>query len=78
MLLGRLIPGLETLKGLVWGRESLFGYALLSHFRRRREWPAQLAGRPVVRLTTPAEVARWRDGQELGLIRAPEGQRREA
>jgi adenylate kinase family enzyme len=67
----------ETLKGLVWGRESLFGYALISHFRRRREWPAQLAGHPVVRLRKPAEVQRWLDAQEPGLIRATEGQRRE-
>jgi adenylate kinase family enzyme len=49
----------ETLRSLLWGRESLFGYALTSHFRRRREWPAELAGHPVVRLRTPAEIARW-------------------
>jgi adenylate kinase family enzyme len=49
----------ETLRSLLWGRESLFGYALTSHFRRRREWPAELAGHPVVRLRTPAEVERW-------------------
>jgi shikimate kinase len=52
----------ETLRGAFWGRESLCGYALLSHFRRRREWPAELAGHPVVRLRTPAEVERWLAG----------------
>ena len=42
-----------------WGRESLFGYALTQQPRRRREWPARLAGHPVVRLRTPDEVRRW-------------------
>jgi adenylate kinase family enzyme len=49
----------ETLAGAFWGRESLFAYALRMHFRRRREWPAELAGHPVVRLRTPAEVERF-------------------
>jgi hypothetical protein len=46
----------ETLRGVFWGKESLFGYALRSHFRRRREFPSRLAGYPVVRLRTPGEV----------------------
>jgi adenylate kinase family enzyme len=46
----------ETLRDAFWGRESLFGWALSSHFRRRREWPQALAAYPVVRLTTPADV----------------------
>lgn len=29
----------ETLRGLAGGRESLFGYALRTHFQRRRAWP---------------------------------------
>jgi adenylate kinase family enzyme len=49
----------ETLRGAFWGRESLFGYALGSHFQRRRSWPAELAGRPVVRLRSTREVERW-------------------
>jgi adenylate kinase family enzyme len=49
----------ETLRGAFWGRGSLFGYALESHFRRRRAWPGELAGRPVVRLRTTREVERW-------------------
>jgi adenylate kinase family enzyme len=56
----------ETLRGAVWGRESLFAWALRSHVRRRREWPAALAGHPVVRLRTRADVdaflARVSDG----------------
>jgi adenylate kinase family enzyme len=47
----------ETLRGIFWGKESLFGYALRSHFRRRRELPRTLAGYPVLRLRTPGEVA---------------------
>jgi adenylate kinase family enzyme len=46
----------ESLRGVVWGRESLFGWAISSHFRRRREWPDALRGYPVVRLRTAAEV----------------------
>jgi adenylate kinase family enzyme len=49
----------ETLLTAFWGRRSLFGYALESHFRRRRSWPAELAGRPVVRLRSTREVERW-------------------
>jgi adenylate kinase family enzyme len=46
----------ESLRGAIWGRDSLFGYALRSHFARRREWPAQLRAYPVVRLRTTAGV----------------------
>jgi adenylate kinase family enzyme len=49
----------ETLRGVFGGRDSLFGYALRSHFRRRREWPEYLARFHVIRLRTPAEVASW-------------------
>jgi len=49
----------ESLRGAFWGRESLFGYAIVMHFRRRRSWPAELAGYPVVRLRSAAEVRRW-------------------
>ena len=47
----------ETLRGALVGRESLLAYAIRSYIRRRREWPRELAGLPVVRLRTPAEVA---------------------
>jgi len=46
----------ESLRTAVWGRESLFGYALQSHFERRREWPSELSAFPVVRLRTTAGV----------------------
>ena len=46
----------ETLHDLVGGRDSLFGYALRTHFSRRREWPLLFAGKHVVRLRTPADV----------------------
>lgn len=46
----------ETLRGAVWGREALIPYAIASHFRRRREYPAELAPYPSVRLRTQAEV----------------------
>jgi len=49
----------ETVRGLVWGGESLFGYALRTHFARRRAWPAELARYPVVRLRSPDEVERF-------------------
>ena len=49
----------ESLRGVVWGRESLFGWAISSHFRRRREWPEALRNYPVVRLRTPAEVEQF-------------------
>jgi adenylate kinase family enzyme len=49
----------ETLRGAFGGRDSLFGFALRTHFQRRRDWPAELAGYPVVRLTTVAEVNEW-------------------
>jgi adenylate kinase family enzyme len=49
----------ETLRGAFGGRESLFGFALRMHFRRRREWPAELARYHVVRLRSVADVERW-------------------
>ena len=38
------------------GLESLFAWALRSHFHRRREWPQAFAHLRVVRLRTAAEV----------------------
>ncbi len=49
----------ETLRGMFGGRESLFGYAIRMHFDRRRRFPVELAGYPVVRLRTVDEVRRW-------------------
>jgi adenylate kinase family enzyme len=49
----------ESLSSAVWGRESLFAWALRTHFRRRREWPEALAHLPVIRLRTRDEVERF-------------------
>jgi adenylate kinase family enzyme len=46
----------ESLADAIWGRESLFVWALRSHFRRRRTWPQALADYPVVRLRSSADV----------------------
>jgi adenylate kinase family enzyme len=56
----------ESLKAAVWGRESLFGYALTTHVRKRREWPRQLAGYPVTRLRSTTEVTRFLAGSAGG------------
>ena len=49
----------ESLRSAFWGRESLFAWAFRQHRARRRAWPERLAGYPVVRLRSPAEVERW-------------------
>ena len=49
----------ETLANVLWGRESLLVFAVRSHFRRRRDYPAALASWQVIRLRTPAEVERF-------------------
>ena len=46
----------ESLRGVLWGRESLFAWAFRTHVRRRRQWPDELAEYAVVRLRTPAAV----------------------
>ena len=49
----------ESLRGALWGRESLFVWAFRMHFDRRRRYAVQLAPYPVVRLRSPREVERW-------------------
>lgn len=49
----------ETLRGVLWGRDALFAWAVKTHFRHRRSWPSKLAGRDFARLKTPREVERW-------------------
>jgi adenylate kinase family enzyme len=51
----------ESWKTALVGVDSLFMYALRSHFRRRRYWPERLAPYNVTRLRTPAEVDAWLD-----------------
>jgi adenylate kinase family enzyme len=56
----------QTWRFAFWGRESLVGYAIRQHFRRRREWPGTFAAHPdlaVVRLTSPRAVERWLECQ---------------
>lgn len=49
----------ETLLNVVWGRDALLPFAVRSHFRRRRVWPARFAPYNVVRLRSTEEVERW-------------------
>ena len=49
----------ESLVTAIWVRESLFAWAIRSHFRRRREWPDALSHLQVIRLRTPAEVEKF-------------------
>ena len=49
----------ETFRSAFWGRESLVFFALRSHVRRRRDYPAALADLPVIRLRTRATVAEF-------------------
>jgi adenylate kinase family enzyme len=52
----------ETLRGAFFGRDSLFGWTIGSHRRRRREWPERFTRYPnleVLRLRSPREVERW-------------------
>ena len=52
----------ETIWNAIGGRDSLVVYALRKHFQRRRDWPRELAGYPVIRLRTQAEVDRFLAG----------------
>lgn len=50
----------ETWRNAVWGRGSLFGWMLRTHFRQRREWPRRFAGDArLVRLRSVAEAQAW-------------------
>jgi adenylate kinase family enzyme len=49
----------ERWRDAVWGRNSLFGYALTQQPRRRREYPRRFAGHDVTRLRSPRAVERW-------------------
>lgn len=46
----------ETLKSAIGTWDALIPYAARTHFRRRRTWPHELSGWPVVRLQSPREV----------------------
>lgn len=54
----------ESWRSALWGRDSLFAWAIRAHRRHRREWPERFArlareGKRVVRLRSPAEAERW-------------------
>jgi adenylate kinase family enzyme len=49
----------ETLRNVLFSRDSLILFAVRAHFRHRRNYPAELAPYTVVRLRTPREVERW-------------------
>jgi adenylate kinase family enzyme len=51
----------ETWRNVLWGRESLFAWAIRSHFRHRRQWPGRL-GPGVVRIRSEAELREWLAG----------------
>jgi adenylate kinase family enzyme len=53
----------ESWRGAFWGRDSLFGWMLRTHFRHRREWPARYGDDPrLVRLCSVREAREWLDG----------------
>lgn len=49
----------ESWKGAFWGRESLFVWAIRSHFRHRHTFPRCVPPDRLVRLRSPAEARRW-------------------
>jgi adenylate kinase family enzyme len=56
----------QTWRMAFFTRESLVGFAIKSHFRRRRLYPAQFAAYPavnVVHLRSPRQARRWLEAQ---------------
>lgn len=52
----------ESWRGVLWGRDSLFAWAVRAHLHRRRTFPAHLERLPrldVVRLRSAADVDTW-------------------
>lgn len=54
----------ESWRSALWGRNSLFAWAIRAHRRHRREWPRRFArlerdGTRIVRLGSPEEAERW-------------------
>jgi adenylate kinase family enzyme len=54
----------ERFRTAFWGRESLVGFAVQSHFDRRRRYPVELADYPVIRLRTQQEIDRFVRGAD--------------
>ncbi len=56
----------QTIRGAFFMKDSLFGWAIKTHFWNRREWPALFAQYPnlnVIRLRSPGEVRHWLETQ---------------
>ena len=54
----------ESWHGAFWGRDSLLGWMLRTHFSHRRDWPRLYGDDPrFVRLRSVAEARRWLDAQ---------------
>jgi adenylate kinase family enzyme len=49
----------ESWRSFLASWDGLLWYTVRHHYRRRRDWPREFAGRRVVRLRTPREVAAW-------------------
>jgi len=50
----------ESWWNALWGGKSLFAWAVRSHARHRRDWPARFAAHPrFVRLRTTADAESW-------------------
>ena len=55
----------ENWRNALWGRDSLFGWMLRTHFRQRREWPRRFGSDPrFVRLRSDAEARSWLERQK--------------
>ncbi|HEX6490257.1 MAG TPA: hypothetical protein VF002_02645 [Gaiellaceae bacterium] len=53
----------ETWRNTLWGRDSLFVWALRSHRRQRRTYPARIPPDRLVRLRSDAEIRRWLESE---------------
>jgi adenylate kinase family enzyme len=56
----------QTWRFAFFTRDSLISFAIKSHFKRRREWPAAIGAPPnleIVRLRSPHEVEYWLECQ---------------
>jgi adenylate kinase family enzyme len=61
----------ETWRDQFASRESIFYWAVRTHFEHRREWPARFGGDPrFVRLRTVDEARRWLESQAGGPVGA--------
>ena len=49
----------ESVRGALFGWDALIPFSVRAHFRRRREYPVQLAHLPVLRLRSQDEVDAW-------------------